>query len=152
MPLRTDISAENPRLAGDTDSYQDNLDVDVLIVGAGFAGCYLLHRLRDELGLKVKVLEAGKDIGGIWHWNCYPVGITMARCWGLLSDEWHRVLALTLRFLATNTLSRRFGRYEQEYTEHISWSLTFRAGMDLDREVPELEGTARVLQVCRQAA
>jgi cation diffusion facilitator CzcD-associated flavoprotein CzcO len=50
----------------------DNLDVDVLIVGAGFGGCYMLHRLRDELGLKVKVLEAGNDIGGIWHWNCYP--------------------------------------------------------------------------------
>jgi UDP-galactopyranose mutase len=59
-------------VAGSSDSYEDNLDVDVLIVGAGFAGVYLLHRLRDELGLKVKVYEAGKDLGGIWHWNCYP--------------------------------------------------------------------------------
>lgn len=59
-------------MAGSGDSYEDNLNVDVLIVGAGFAGVYLLHRLRDELGLKVKVYEAGKDLGGIWHWNCYP--------------------------------------------------------------------------------
>lgn len=73
MPLRTDISTK-PRAAKetDTDSYKDNLDVDVLIVGAGFAGVYLLHRLRDELGLNVKVYEAGTELGGIWHWNCYP--------------------------------------------------------------------------------
>lgn len=73
MPIRTDISAgEKAHVAGSSDSYQDNLDVDVLIVGAGFAGVYLLHRLRDELGMKVKVYEAGKDLGGIWYWNCYP--------------------------------------------------------------------------------
>jgi cation diffusion facilitator CzcD-associated flavoprotein CzcO len=71
-PLRTDISASSPRVAGKTDVYKDNLDCDVLIVGAGFAGVYLLHRLRDELGLNVKVYEAGTDLGGIWHWNCYP--------------------------------------------------------------------------------
>ncbi len=73
MSYRTDISTK-PRAAKDTDtdSYKDNLDVDVLIVGAGFAGVYLLHRLRDEQGLNVKVYEAGTELGGIWHWNCYP--------------------------------------------------------------------------------
>lgn len=70
--LRTDISSNNPRKAGKTDSYDDDLDLDVLIIGAGFAGVYLLHRLRDEQGLKVKVYEAGTELGGIWHWNCYP--------------------------------------------------------------------------------
>ncbi|MEM7018103.1 MAG: NAD(P)/FAD-dependent oxidoreductase [Pseudomonadota bacterium] len=44
---------------------------DVLIIGAGFNGVYQLHRLR-ELGFSVRVLEAGADLGGIWHWNCYP--------------------------------------------------------------------------------
>ena len=68
--MREDISSLKPRLAGSTDSYDDNLDLDVLCIGAGFAGVYLLHRLRDELGLKVKVFEAGKELGGIWHWNC----------------------------------------------------------------------------------
>ena len=73
MPgLRTDISSEKPHLAGSSGSYEDNLDLDVLIVGAGFSGVYLLYRLRDELGLNVKIYEAGKDIAGIWHWNCYP--------------------------------------------------------------------------------
>jgi cyclohexanone monooxygenase len=46
-------------------------ELDVLVVGAGFAGLYQLDRLR-ELGHTVKVFEAGSDIGGIWYWNCYP--------------------------------------------------------------------------------
>jgi cation diffusion facilitator CzcD-associated flavoprotein CzcO len=58
-------------LPGSTDSYKDNLDVDILIVGAGFGGVYLLHQFR-KLGYSVKIYEAGTDLGGIWHWNCYP--------------------------------------------------------------------------------
>ena len=46
-------------------------DHDVVLVGAGFAGLYQLHRLR-SLGLSVTLLEAGSGLGGIWHWNCYP--------------------------------------------------------------------------------
>ncbi len=46
-------------------------DYDVVVVGAGFAGVYQLKHLRD-LGFKVVLLEAGTDLGGIWHWNCYP--------------------------------------------------------------------------------
>ena len=44
---------------------------DVLVVGAGFAGMYAVHRFR-ELGLTVKALEAGSDVGGTWYWNRYP--------------------------------------------------------------------------------
>lgn len=45
--------------------------VDMLIVGAGFAGLYQLYRAR-EMGLTVRVLEAGGGIGGTWFWNRYP--------------------------------------------------------------------------------
>jgi cation diffusion facilitator CzcD-associated flavoprotein CzcO/acetyl esterase/lipase len=45
--------------------------VDAVIVGAGFAGLYLLHRLRG-LGVSAKVLEAADDVGGTWYWNRYP--------------------------------------------------------------------------------
>jgi len=45
--------------------------VDAVIVGAGFAGLYMLHRLRG-LGLSAVVLEAGEDVGGTWYWNRYP--------------------------------------------------------------------------------
>jgi cyclohexanone monooxygenase len=54
-----------------TDQAGPNDPLDVLVVGAGFAGLYQLHRLR-QLGFSVKVLEAGSELGGIWWWNCYP--------------------------------------------------------------------------------
>ena len=44
---------------------------DVVVVGAGFSGLYMLYRLR-ELGLSVKVIEAGTGVGGTWYWNRYP--------------------------------------------------------------------------------
>jgi len=44
---------------------------DVVVVGAGFAGMYMLHRLRG-LGLSARVLEAGGGVGGTWYWNRYP--------------------------------------------------------------------------------
>jgi cyclohexanone monooxygenase len=44
---------------------------DVVVVGAGFAGMYMLHRLR-ALGLAVRVYEQGGDVGGTWYWNRYP--------------------------------------------------------------------------------
>jgi cyclohexanone monooxygenase len=46
-------------------------DLDVIIVGAGFAGLYLLDRLRG-MGMSVQVFEAGDGPGGVWYWNCYP--------------------------------------------------------------------------------
>jgi cyclohexanone monooxygenase len=45
--------------------------LDVVVVGAGFAGLYALHRLRGS-GLSVRVLEAGDGVGGTWYWNRYP--------------------------------------------------------------------------------
>jgi cation diffusion facilitator CzcD-associated flavoprotein CzcO/acetyl esterase/lipase len=46
-------------------------DVDVVVVGAGFAGLYMLHRLR-QLGFATRVLEVADDVGGTWFWNRYP--------------------------------------------------------------------------------
>jgi len=45
--------------------------VDAVIVGAGFAGMYMLHRLRG-LGMRAQVFEAGHGVGGTWFWNRYP--------------------------------------------------------------------------------
>jgi cyclohexanone monooxygenase len=45
--------------------------LDAVIVGAGFAGMYMLHRLRG-MGLSVRVFEAGSGVGGTWYWNRYP--------------------------------------------------------------------------------
>jgi cation diffusion facilitator CzcD-associated flavoprotein CzcO len=47
------------------------LDYDAIIIGAGMSGMYQLHRLR-ELGMRVRVFEAGTGVGGTWYWNRYP--------------------------------------------------------------------------------
>jgi cation diffusion facilitator CzcD-associated flavoprotein CzcO/acetyl esterase/lipase len=47
-------------------------DVDVVIVGGGFAGLYATHRVRNILGLRVQSFEAGSGPGGTWYWNRYP--------------------------------------------------------------------------------
>jgi len=47
------------------------LVLDVAIVGAGFAGMYMLHRARSA-GLNVRAFEAGGGVGGTWYWNRYP--------------------------------------------------------------------------------
>src|SRR5689334_10235673 len=52
-------------------SMQTSADFDAVIVGAGFAGLHMLHRLRG-MGLSVRVLEAGGGVGGTWYWNRYP--------------------------------------------------------------------------------
>ena len=47
-------------------------ELDAVVVGAGFSGLYMLHRLRDTLGLSTLVFEAADDVGGTWYWNRYP--------------------------------------------------------------------------------
>ena len=52
-------------------------DFDAIVVGAGFGGMYMTHKLRDDLGMKVQSYDKGGDIGGTWYANRYP---------GILSD------------------------------------------------------------------
>jgi cation diffusion facilitator CzcD-associated flavoprotein CzcO len=47
-------------------------DYDAVVVGAGFSGLYMIHYLRDKLGLAVRGYEAGDRVGGTWYWNRYP--------------------------------------------------------------------------------
>jgi cation diffusion facilitator CzcD-associated flavoprotein CzcO len=56
---------ENTANAGPTATY------DALIVGAGFAGMYMLHKMRG-LGMTARVYDAAKGVGGTWYWNRYP--------------------------------------------------------------------------------
>ena len=59
-----------PKDAGANSAF-DETSLDVLIVGAGASGLYMLYRVR-QLGLSVRVLEAGAGVGGTWYWNRYP--------------------------------------------------------------------------------
>ncbi|MFD4248357.1 flavin-containing monooxygenase [Amycolatopsis thermoflava] len=52
--------------------------LDALVVGAGFGGIYMLHKLRNELGLDAEAIDKARGVGGTWYWNKYP---------GALSDS-----------------------------------------------------------------
>lgn len=56
----------------------DIINYDAIIIGAGFGGIYMLKKLRDELGLKVRAFDKAGGVGGTWFWNRYP---------GALSDS-----------------------------------------------------------------
>ena len=45
--------------------------LDAVVVGAGFSGLYMLHRMRG-MGMTVRVLERASGVGGTWYWNRYP--------------------------------------------------------------------------------
>jgi cation diffusion facilitator CzcD-associated flavoprotein CzcO len=47
------------------------LNYDVIVVGAGFSGLYMLYRLQ-QMGRSVRLYEAGSKVGGVWYWNRYP--------------------------------------------------------------------------------
>src|SRR5438445_4006041 len=70
-------------------------DFDAIVIGAGVSGLYQLYRLR-ELGLKVRVFEAGTGVGGTWYWNRYPGARFDSESWTYgysfsqeLLDKWH---------------------------------------------------------------
>lgn len=49
----------------------DLIKLDMLVVGQGVGGMYMLHHAR-QMGLNVKAIEAGDNVGGVWYWNKYP--------------------------------------------------------------------------------
>jgi cyclohexanone monooxygenase len=91
-----------------------NKTPDVTVVGAGFSGLYLIHRLR-SMGLSVQVLEAGKDVGGTWYWNRYPG----ARC---DSDSIHYSFSFDKKLEQEWTWSERFSPQPEilSYLQHVS--------------------------------
>jgi cation diffusion facilitator CzcD-associated flavoprotein CzcO len=64
-------------------------EYDAVVIGAGLSGLRVLRELRDEVGLSVKVFEAGTEVGGTWYWNRYPGARTDTESWayGLSFDK-----------------------------------------------------------------
>jgi cation diffusion facilitator CzcD-associated flavoprotein CzcO len=104
-------------------------EFDAIVIGAGFSGLYMLHRLR-QLGCSVRVYERGSGVGGTWYWNRYPG----ARCdsesmyysYSFMPDldqEWH--------------WSERYpGQAEVlRYLDHVSDRLDLRGDIELETEV-----------------
>ncbi|MFC6719786.1 flavin-containing monooxygenase [Natrialbaceae archaeon GCM10025810] len=108
----------------------DGPEYDAVVVGAGFSGLYLLHRLRDQMGLSVKVLEKADDVGGTWYWNRYPG----ARC-----DSESHVYCYSFNdeLLEEWEWSERYPEQPEvlEYLRFVADYLDLRRDIDFEREV-----------------
>ena len=102
---------------------------DVLIVGAGFAGMYMLHKLR-QAGISGQVVEAGSGVGGTWFWNRYP---------GARVD----IQSLEYSFGFDEELQREWRwseRYAPQpellaYADHIAYHFDLRRDIRLDTRI-----------------
>ncbi len=90
-------------------------DFDAVVIGAGFSGMYMLKALRDKLGLKVRVIEAGETVGGTWYWNRYPG----ARC---DSDSYIYCYTFDKQLLREWEWSERYPQQPEilRYLEHVA--------------------------------
>ncbi len=105
-------------------------DVDAVIVGAGFAGLYAIHRLRDTLGLTVRAFEAGGGVGGTWYWNRYPG----ARC---DSDSYIYGYTFDDELLQEWEWSERYPEQPEilKYLEHVAERFDLRRSIMFDTRV-----------------
>jgi cation diffusion facilitator CzcD-associated flavoprotein CzcO len=103
---------------------------DAIIIGAGFSGLYQLHKLRDELGLKVRVLEKGSGIGGTWFWNRYPG----ARC---DSESYYYCYSFNKEIEQEWTWSERYPEHTEirKYLNFVADRLELKRDIQLDTEV-----------------
>ena len=102
---------------------------DVVVAGAGFAGMYMLHRLRGQ-GFSVRVFEQGGDVGGTWYWNRYPG----ARC---------DVESMQYSFSFSDELQQQWDWSERyapqpeilKYANHVADRFGLRPDIQLDTRV-----------------
>ena len=105
-------------------------DLDAIIIGAGFSGMYQLHCLRDRLGMRARVLEAGQGVGGTWFWNRYPG----ARC----DSESHSYMYYFSKELVDEwEWSERYPQQPEilRYLNHVADRFGLREGIQLDTRV-----------------
>ena len=80
----------------------DVINYDAIVIGAGFGGIYMLKKLRDELGLKVRAFDKAGGIGGTWFWNRYPGALSDSESF-VYCFSWDRELCqewdITTRYL-----------------------------------------------------
>jgi cation diffusion facilitator CzcD-associated flavoprotein CzcO len=102
---------------------------DAVIVGAGFAGMYMLHRLRN-LGFSVRVYEAGSGVGGTWYWNRYPgarCDVESVQYSYQFSDALQQEWEWTERYATQPEILR--------YAEHVADRFDLRKDIQLDTRV-----------------
>ncbi len=106
-------------------------DFDVVIIGAGAAGLYALHRVRG-LGLSAKVFEKGDGVGGTWYWNRYPGARCDVESWDYcytFSEELEQEWKWTERFPTQPELER--------YFNHVADRFDLRRDIEFDTRVEQ---------------
>jgi cation diffusion facilitator CzcD-associated flavoprotein CzcO len=105
-------------------------DFDAVVVGAGFSGLYMLHRLRDVLGLSARVYEAGGGVGGTWYWNRYPG----ARC---DSESFYYSYSFSDELQQEWAWSSKYPEQPEilSYLEHVADRFDLRRDIQLDTRV-----------------
>ena len=106
--------------------------VDVAIVGAGFAGLYMLHRSR-RLGLTAHVFEAGAGVGGTWSWNRYPgarCDVESMQYSYSFSPELQQEWRWSERFAAQDEILR--------YAEHVADRFDLRRDISFETRIASL--------------
>ncbi len=105
--------------------------LDAVVVGAGFGGMYMLHRLR-KLGLTVRVFEAGTGVGGTWYWNRYPgarCDVESMQYSYSFSEELQQDWSWSELFASQPEILR--------YANHVADKLDLRRDMRFDTRVTE---------------
>lgn len=109
---------------------QQQPDFDAVVIGAGFSGLYMLHRLRNVMGLSVRVYEAGGGVGGTWYWNRYP---------GAKSDSDSYIYCYSFDddLLQEWTWSERYPGHAEirSYLEHVADRFDLTKDIQLDTRV-----------------
>ena len=115
-------------MAGATENF------DAVVIGAGFSGMHMLKSLRDKLGLKVRVYEAGETVGGTWYWNRYPG----ARC---DSDAYIYCFTWDKQLLQEWEWSERYPEQPEilRYLEHVAKRHDLKRDMQFNTRVTSAE-------------
>lgn len=123
-------------------------EFDAVVVGAGLSGLRVLRELRDEVGLSVKVFEAGTDVGGTWYWNRYPGARTD-------TESWAYGLSFDRELCEDWTWEERFpGQPEVErYLNHVADRFDLRKDIQFETRVTEatFEEDAGVWRIVTEA-
>ena len=109
---------------------KNGADFDAVVIGAGFSGLGMLRRLRDVMGLSVRVYETGGGVGGTWYWNRYPG----ARC---DSESYIYCFTFSKELLQEWSWS---GKYPEQpeilaYLEHVADRFDLRRNIRFDTRV-----------------
>ncbi|MBJ8345799.1 NAD(P)/FAD-dependent oxidoreductase [Antrihabitans sp. YC2-6] len=108
-------------------------DYDAVVIGAGFAGLYALHKFRDRMGMSVRVFEAADGVGGTWYWNRYPgarCDIESVHYSYSFDDQLQQEWVWSERFAAQPEILR--------YLEHVADRFDLRRDIQFDTRVDSM--------------